>query len=130
MNDIEKVDSIPVEYDENGNALVVFENGVHFVVNGDFQITAKGEVSLLSTTVMSLDCALLLLNCRLSKQIRDIKEEMRTDFIDMLGGLPDMTPGQMEYVIQTKQKVKQLLNLSDSDISHIKEKSGSEDDEY
>lgn len=122
MNEIEKVNSIPVKYNEKGQATLVFENDAHFIVNGDFQITAKGEVSVLSQTAISLDCAILLLNCRMAKQIRDMKKELRLELLDILGALPDATPAQLQYIKQTKQQVKKLLNLNDEELSHIKDK--------
>jgi len=119
MNElIEKKNDI-VQYDKEGNALLVFDKDVHLVVNGDFLITATGEVSILSQTVLSLDCALLSLNCRLSKQIREMKQELRLQFIDMIGGMPSVTEEQKHYLRVLKSKATELLSLTDEEISHL-----------
>jgi hypothetical protein len=108
-----------IAYDVEGNATIVFEKDVHLVTNGDFLITAKGEVSILSQTALSLDCALLLLNCRMSRQIRQMKHDLRLQFIDMLGGMPSITEEQREYFEESKKKVVSLLELTEDETSHL-----------
>lgn len=110
-----------VQYDEQGNATIVFDGNVNIVSNGDFLITANGEVSILSSTALSLDCALLLLNCRLSKQLRQMKHELRMQFIDMLGGMPSLTEEQKIYLKATKSKVTELLSLDKEELSHLEQ---------
>ena len=124
MNEIEITKDTPKElirYDENGNATLSFDGDVHLVTNGDFLITAKGEVSVLSQTAISLDCALLLLNCRLARQIREIKQDLRLQFIDMLGGMPNLTNEQQGYLKITKKKAVDLLSLEDEEVSHLEQ---------
>jgi len=124
MNEIEITKDTPKElirYDENGNATLSFGGDVHLVTDGDFLITAKGEVSVLSQTAISLDCALLLLNCRLARQIREVKRELRLQFIDMLGGMPNLTDEQKGYLNITKQKAVDLLSLEDEEVSHLEQ---------
>ncbi len=116
---VEKQNNI-IEYDAEGNATLAVNGDLHIVTNGDFLISSRGEVSVLSKTAVSFDCALLLLNCRLSKQLRRIKEELRMEFIELIGGMPDITPEQLEYVKYTKSKAKELLQLPDEELSHIK----------
>ena len=116
------MNNLPVKQDADGNTVLEFDKGLHLVIDGDFEITANGEVSVLSKTAITLDCALMLLNCRMAKQIRKVKEEMRLDFIETLGGFPDMTPSQLEYVKVAKQKIRDVLHLDEKELSHIKEK--------
>jgi hypothetical protein len=118
---LEKTRQEVIQYDENGNAILVFDKDVHIITNGDFIVTAHGEVSMLSKTAISLDCALLLLNCRLSKQLREMKQELRTQFIDMLGGMPNLSPEQKVYLKATKAKAVDLLSLEDEEISHFEQ---------
>jgi hypothetical protein len=117
--DVIKKENDVISYDENGNAILSFDKNVHFVVNGDFEITANGEVSILSKTAMSLDCALILLNCRLSKQIRRVKEELRMEFVDMIGGMPNLTEEQKQYARETKKQAMKLLDLTETEVSHL-----------
>jgi hypothetical protein len=121
LNEVVEVERDLVQYDEDGNALMVFDGGVHIVTNGDFLITSKGEVSILSETALSLDCALLLLNCRLSRQLREMKHELRLMYIDMLGGMPDLTDEQKHYLKITKNKAVDLLSLPVEEVSHLEE---------
>lgn len=119
--DLEKTDKNIVQYDEDGNATLFFDRDLNIVTNGDFTITTNGEVSILSATALSLDCALLLLNCRLSKQIREMKHELRLQFIDMLGGMPSITDEQKVYFEESKKRVVRLLDLTEDEISHLKQ---------
>jgi hypothetical protein len=119
MNSLERKQQDMVQYDNKGNVTLVFEKDVHIVANGDFLITANGEVSILSRTALSLDCALMALNCRLTKQIRDMKMELRLQFIDMIGGIPAVSDDQKQYLKVLKNKVTELLSLNDEDTSHL-----------
>lgn len=121
MNEVEVVEEVKdlITYDEEGNAVLSFGRDVHLVVNGDFLITSKGEVSILSETALSLDCALLLLNCRLSKQLREMKHELRMMYIDMMGGMPNLTEEQKYYLKMTKNKAVALLSLDEEEVSHL-----------
>jgi hypothetical protein len=110
-----------IRYDKDGNATLSFDGDVRIVTNGDFLITANGEVSVLSKTAISLDCALLLLNCRLSRQIREVKRELRLQFINMLGGMPNLTDEQKGYLKVTQKKAVDLLSLEDEEVSHLDE---------
>jgi hypothetical protein len=120
ITDLEKQQQI-IQYDDDGNAMMVFEGDVHIVTNGDFVVTANGEVSMLSRSAISLDCALLMLNCRLSKQLREMKHELRLQFIDMMGGMPNLTDEQKSYLKITKNKAVEILSLDSKDVSHLEE---------
>lgn len=50
---------------------------IHISVNGDLLITINGETSILSKNVISIDSPLLLLNCFLTKQLRELKDELK-----------------------------------------------------
>jgi hypothetical protein len=119
--EVQKTNSDIIQYDEKGNAILVFDKDVHLVVNGDFLITANGEVSILSRTALSLDCALMSFNCRLSKQIREMKHELRLQFIDMIGGMPSVSEDQKQYLRVLKSKAVELLSLTDEEISHLED---------
>ena len=117
--EIEKRYNGIIDYDDEGNVTLTFDKNINIVTNGDFIVTAKGEVSVLSRTAISLDCALLLLNCRLAKQIREMQHELRIQFLDMFEGMPSLTDEQKKYFKVTKDKACKLLSLDPEEVSHL-----------
>jgi hypothetical protein len=93
---------------------------IHISVNGDLLITINGETSILSKNVISIDSPLLLLNCFLTKQLRELKDELKYELINILGGLPSLTSEQLDYLENCKIKAVKLLELNELDVSHLK----------
>ena len=121
MSDVEVVKHNLVEIDAEGNTTLTIDGDLHIVTNGDFLVTANGEMGLLSKTAINLDCALLLFNSRLCKQIRQMKQDLRLQFIDMLGGMPNLTTDQKVYLKVTKERITELLELEETELSYLEQ---------